>query len=186
MIERPILYTERLILRPFCLDDAPTVRELAGAYEIADVTLSVPHPYEEGMAEEWIGSHQAIYADGHGTPYTIVRRDDSQLIGAINLMRKPRFDRAEMGYWIGVPFWGQGYCTEAARAIIDYGFRELGLIKIVGTHLTRNPASGRVMTKVGLTQEGTLRQHVKRWGDHEDVAIYGLLRSEWEASREQA
>jgi len=184
MIERPTLHTERLILRPFSLEDAPIVRELAGAFEIADVTLNVPHPYEEGMAEEWISSHEAVYAEGRGTPYAIVRRDDAQLLGAINLMLTPRFDRAELGYWLGVPFWGKGYCTEAARAIIDYGFRELGLVKIVGTHLTRNPASGRVMSKVGLVQEGILRQHVKRWGDHEDIATYGLLRPEWEASRE--
>ena len=83
-----------------------------------------------------------------------------------------------MGYWIGVPYWNKGYCSEAAKALIGYGFDELGLNRVFAEHMVRNPASGRVMEKAGMTYEGTLRQHVKKWDRYEDLKVYGILRTE--------
>jgi RimJ/RimL family protein N-acetyltransferase len=181
VIEQPILSTARLILRPFSLADARDVQRLAGAYEIASTTAVIPHPYEDGMAEAWIGTHPAQLADGTGLVYAITLRATQDLCGAIGLTIKPAHRRAEMGYWIGVPFWGQGYCTEAAAALRDHAFRALGLHRLVAVHMARNPASGRVMQKIGMRHEGVLRQHELRWGAFETIECYGLLRSEWEA-----
>ena len=89
--------------------------------------------------------------------------------------------RAELGYWIGKPYWGQGYCTEAARATLDFGFEQLGLNRIFAHHFARNPASGRVMQKIGMTREGRLRQHVKKWDAFEDLELYGILKDHWAA-----
>ena len=89
--------------------------------------------------------------------------------------------RAEMGYWIGKPYWNNGYCTEAAEAVLRYGFTELGLNRIYAHHFGRNPASGRVMEKIGMVYEGCLRQHVQRWGVFEDLKIYAILKSEYES-----
>lgn len=182
MAERPVLETERLILRPFTLADAPEVQRLAGAWEIADTTLNIPHPYRDGMAEEWIGRHQERFDRGELASFAIVLRDEGRLIGAIGLAISERFDRGEMGYWIGVPYWNQGYCTEAARAVLEYGFSVRGLNRIQATHLTRNPASGRVMQKIGMSHEGRLRQHVRKWDRFEDLECYAILRSEYVGS----
>ncbi len=186
--EQPVLGSERLILRPFRLQDAPRVEELAGDRAIADTTLNIPHPYPPGAAREWIKGHAPSYRKGEGVIYAVVLRPSGELIGAVGLGLELRFNRAELGYWIGKPYWGQGYATEAAALLLDFGFRTLGLQRIMATHLTRNPASGRVMQKLGMTYEGCLRQHVIKWGIYEDVAVYGILRHEYlerQGAREQ-
>jgi ribosomal-protein-alanine N-acetyltransferase len=178
MTERPTIQTNRLLLRPFTLDDAPVVQELAGERDIASNTLSIPHPYEDGMAEVWISTHQDRYVKGASVVFAIVLKPDESLIGAMGLEISRDNDRAELGYWIGKPYWNMGYCTEAARAVIQYGFERLGLARIFASHLKRNPASGRVMQKVGMVYEGRLRRHVKKWGKYEDLELYGILKDE--------
>jgi RimJ/RimL family protein N-acetyltransferase len=181
MSKQPALNTERLLLRPFTLQDAPEVRSLAGDRAIADTTLNIPHPYEEGMAEEWIQGHEEAFEKGRQATFAVILRETESLIGAIGLVLNDRFDRADLGYWIAKPRWGKGYCTEAAREVLRYGFTELGLNRIQATHMTRNPASGKVMQKIGMSREGLLRQHVKKWGKYEDLEIYAILRSEFES-----
>lgn len=187
MAQRPTLYTERLILRPFSLDDAGEVQRLAGAREVADTTLNIPHPYKDGMAEAWISTHQVRFDEGASATFALTLRAEGQpersgpLIGAIGLEINQRHQRAELGYWIGVPHWRQGYATEAARAVVAYAFRSLGLHKIVAYHLPRNPASGRVMKKLGMQREAYLREHVRKGDTYEDLVGYGLVRSDWEA-----
>lgn len=183
MIEQPILHTARLTLRPFTLADAADVQRLVGAKEVASTIVNIPHPYEDGMAETWINTHPAQLADGTGITYAITLTETGELCGAISLRLKPEHQRAEMGYWIGVPYWGRGYCTEAARALRDLGFGALGLHRILAVHMTRNPASGRVMQKIGMRHEGTLREHALKWGVFETIECYAILRSEWEAER---
>ena len=78
-----------------------------------------------------------------------------------------------------MPYWKQGYCTEAARAVLRYGFETRGLNRIGARHLARNPASGRVMQKLGMHYEGTRRQHVLKWGVFEDIVLYAILKSEY-------
>ena len=78
----------------------------------------------------------------------------------------------------GVPYWNRGYCTEAARAVVAFGFSAWGMHRIQARHYTNNPASGRVMEKIGMTYEGCLRQCVQKWGEYLDVCIYGILEEE--------
>jgi len=179
MSGRPTLETERLVLRPFALSDAPDVQRLAGERDIASTTLNVPHPYEVGTAELWIGTHEESFEAGQLVTFAIVDRATNALLGAIGLTINVEHDRAEMGYWVGKPYWGNGYCTEAAAAVLRYAFDELGLNRVYACHLTRNPASGRVMQKIGMRYEGRLRQHVKKWGQREDLETYGALREEY-------
>jgi RimJ/RimL family protein N-acetyltransferase len=175
---QPTLETDRLRLRPFTVDDARLVRELAGAREVAATTLNVPHPYEEGMAEAWIATHAPAYAADEMATFAITLAESAELIGSIGLRIGRSHARAELGYWIGVPHWGRGYATEAARAVIAFGFEELGLNRIYAQHMASNPASGRVMQKAGMRHEGTLRQHVTKFGVRDDIAIYGILASD--------
>ncbi len=179
MTERPMLETARLILRPFTLADAPEVQRLANNREIAATTLSIAHPYEDGMAERWISSHQAKFEQGTQIHFAITRRMDGALLGNILLYLTPRHQQAELGYWIGQPYWNEGYTSEAAEAVLAYAFTVLDLHRVVAHHLTRNPASGRVLQKIGMTYEGTLRQHILKWDVFEDSAVYGILQDEW-------
>ena len=186
MKERSTIETERLLLRPFELSDAKAVQCLAGDRAIADTTLDVPHPYEDGMAEEWISSHQPKFETGELSNFAVVLRAAGELIGAIGLRITLRFDRAELGYWIGTPYWNNGYCTEAGGAVLQYGFSVLKLNRIHASHLTRNPASGKVMQKLGMVHEGCARQHVKRWDRYEDLELYGILKEQWSRNTEQS
>jgi RimJ/RimL family protein N-acetyltransferase len=87
--------------------------------------------------------------------------------------------RAELGYWIGVPYWRRGFATEAGRSIVRFGFEELGLHRVQARHLERNPASGSVLRKLGMQLEGIHRHAVRKWGVFEDVALYSVLITDW-------
>jgi ribosomal-protein-alanine N-acetyltransferase len=175
----PTLRTKRLFLRPFTLLDAKRVQELAGDEAIASTTLNIPHPYEDGMAERWIDTHQVSFENDEMIHFAIELESTGMLIGAIGLVLDLKHARAELGYWIGKPYWGQGYCTEAAEAIVQFGFATLGLNRIHASHLSRNPASGRVMQKIGMVHEGHQRKHVLKWDIYEDLELYGLLKTEY-------
>ncbi len=175
----PTLQTPRLILRPFELTDAPEVQRLAGDRAIADTTLNIPHPYEDGVAEQWISTHQNAFAQDKEATFAICRRADAVLIGAISLLGIVKGHQAELGYWIGKPYWRQGFCTEAAQAVLDLAFRRLGLIRIHARHMGRNPASGRVLEKLGMLREGCRRCHVRKWDQFEDLNLYGILSADW-------
>jgi len=180
MKEQPVLTTERLILRSYFLSDAKDLQCLIGDYAVVDTLLTVPHPYLDGMAEDWISKRQNIFEEGKGVSFAITLREQGYLIGCISLENINRtYESAEIGYWIGKHYWRKGYCTEAAEAVVKYGFEVLGLNRIFAMHMTRNPRSGRVMQKIGLKHEGQMRQMWKRWNKFEDVEMYAVLKSEY-------
>jgi ribosomal-protein-alanine N-acetyltransferase len=178
MSELPTLETDRLILRAFRLEDAAAVKAFCGTREIADTTLAIPHPYPDGAASAWIATHQPAWQAGTGATFAITARDVGALVGAIGLTITKEHASAELGYWIAIPSWNQGYCTEAARAVVAFGFDSLKLHRIQAHHLTRNPSSGRVMQKIGMRTEGLRRDAIRKWGRFEDIACYGLLSSD--------
>jgi RimJ/RimL family protein N-acetyltransferase len=179
MPDQQIMHTNKLILRPFVLSDANRVQLLAGDIKIAETTLNIPHPYENGMAEAWIGTHRESFKEGKGVTYAIVKNDTNELIGAIGLMINPNHRKAELGYWIGFPYWSNGYCTEASIALIDYGFEELDLNKIYARSLVTNVGSWTVMENAGMSYEGTLRQEVIKDGIAYDLKNYAILKDEY-------
>jgi RimJ/RimL family protein N-acetyltransferase len=179
MLPQPILRTARLTLRPFALADAPEVQRLAGDRDVAATTGTIPHPYEDGVAEEWISSHPAGLELETNVVYAVTGAAAGTLYGAIGLAVAMEHRRAELGYWIGRPYWGRGYCTEAASAVLRYGFEDLGLRRIMARHFGLNPASGRVMQKIGMAHEGQMRQHFYKWDHYEDIEFYGILVDEW-------
>lgn len=174
----PSLITHRLLLRPFTPADAAEVQRLAGDREVASTTSRIPYPYKDGMAEEWISRHAESFAKGEGISLAVTLRDKGMLVGAVGLEICKNHSRAELGYWIGKPYWGHGFAAEAAGVLLNYGFRVLSLNRVYAQHLVRNPASGRVMLKIGMRHEGTLRQHLMKWNVFEDVEVYGILKSD--------
>lgn len=176
MKELPTISLERLTLRPFRLEDAEQVQELAGDQYIAEMTLYIPHPYEDGMAKEWIDTHTEQFNEEKSLTLAIVHKKEDYLIGAITIGCNKKFDHGELAYWIGRKYKSNGYCTEA---IVHYAFEEMKLNRVYARHLAKNPASGKVMKKIGMEYEGLLRQHVKKWGEYQDLVCYGLLKDEY-------
>ena len=161
------------------MSDASDIQRLAGDRAIADTTLNVPHPYDDGMAEAWISEQRPKIEEGDLSVFAITKRAGDELLGAVSLRIDQPMDNANLGYWIGRQFWGMGYCTEAAMRVVQFGFDDLTLNRLHAQHLLRNPASGRVLQKIGMVKEGVARQHIKKWGEFEDLILYGLLREDW-------
>jgi len=174
-----VLTTERLILRRLCRDDIPALLPLIGAREVAATTLRIPHPYTVEDAETFLKYSDEVWEKREGARFGIFLRDGERLCGGTGLVVNRDHHHAEIGYWIGIPFWGNGYCTEAARELLRYGFHDLKLHRIHSSHFSTNPASGRILCKVGMKHEGVLRQHICKWGEFMDLEIYGLLASEY-------
>jgi len=185
MAELRSMTTPRLHLRPFTLDDAPAVQQLASERDIAATTLSIPHPYPNDGAEQWIRQGLDAIERGEMANFAITLKDAGTLIGSIGLGVKAEHERAEMGYWIGKPYWGRGYATEAARAVLQFGFDVLNLNRIVAHHMIHNPASGRILTRIGMQREGFFPQHIKKWDRYVDLIAYGIVRKHYDALRNE-
>jgi RimJ/RimL family protein N-acetyltransferase len=183
--EQTVLRTERLTLRPLGLDDAPVVQRLAGEKDIASTTRLIPHPYPPGAAEQWIGMLPDLYQRAEAINWGIAL-ESGPILGTIRLVLNAADNHAEIGYWVGKPFWNNGYCTEAARAVAAYGFDVLGLERIFANYLARNPASGRVLSKLGMRQEGLLRRHRRKFGRYEDLIVCGITKAEWQQQKRVA
>lgn len=177
-IEQPTLKTRRLILRPYTMADAPAVHRIVSDREVAATTLSIPHPYPDDGAVQWLKSIEQKTTEGSGIVFAITLA--GEVIGSIGLMIKGDHQHAEIGYLIARPHWGQGYVTEAAATVLRFAFETLNLNRIFAHHMTINPASGAVMRKIGMRYEGTMRQHIIKWGEQRDIAFYGITRDEWQ------
>ncbi|SKA20351.1 GNAT family N-acetyltransferase [Consotaella salsifontis] len=148
-IELPVLTTERLVLRPLVTADAPAMAALANDLRVAEMVASIPHPYSEDDALDFIAS-----VAGHPA-FAITSRDEGRLMGVVNLRPCSTPGAAELGYWLGHDYWGEGYATEAAHAIIDFGFRQFGLPLVEVACRAVNNASRRVIQKCGFQYIGT-------------------------------
>lgn len=177
--EQPVLETERLRLRPLKLEDAERVQEYASDARVALTTSRIPHPYPELAAKEWL----ANCGKQDDFTFAITLREADDLIGVIGAHPKTHGPMAEIGFWVGVPFWGQGYCTEAAREVVRFCFEDLGLKRVYASHFAGNEASGRVQQKIGMRKEGVQRWGLARFGEVKDRVMYGIIRPEWEEMR---
>ena len=175
----PTLYTERLSLRSFTQEDAADVQRLASDPDVASTTDAIEHPYQDGAAEEWIQSCFQYFDEGERANFAITLKTDGTLIGTVQLVFRNRlpYDDAELGYWIGKPYWNCGYCTEAAKAVVAYGFREHDIESIYAYYFKRNPASGRVLEKIGMRYEEYIPRDPHRYF-FEDTICYRILKSE--------
>ncbi|SHF37682.1 Protein N-acetyltransferase, RimJ/RimL family [Seinonella peptonophila] len=169
------LETERLMLRLFQSTDAKSVQKLAGHEEIARTTLGIPHPYPDGVAEAWIEHVRRAAERGEMFSFALIRKEDHQLIGCVSLRVKSAND-GELAYWVGRPYWGQGFATEASKKVVNFGFEVLGLNRVYAKAMTKNPASYKVMSKIGMKYKETLSRHLLKSGVYEDLVLYEMTR----------
>lgn len=178
----PRLATDRLRLRPFVADDAADLANLAGSPRIADTMLEWPHPFSSANARSTIAAQAAVYQGGRAIHFAVERRAPAELIGGMELGALDNPHRcAELRFWIAEAEWGKGYATEAARAVVRFGFGELRLHRIDAMHLVRSEAAGAVLHKIGMRREGILRERVRKAGRFEDVALCAVLAEEFPA-----
>jgi [ribosomal protein S5]-alanine N-acetyltransferase len=144
-----IISTERLSLRPFQPRDAGRIAYLAGDYDVARMCARVPSPYPVLAAEGWLELQAAARRKGDEFAFAVTRPRDG-LIGACGVTRLKGGSVFELGYWLGRPYWGEGYATEAARAVIEWAQARLGATGFLAGHFADNPASGAVLRKLGF------------------------------------
>jgi ribosomal-protein-alanine N-acetyltransferase len=171
--------TARLLLRPLEQADVPAIVRLAGAREISSMTANIPHPYTEQDARDFLARASEEFRSGLSVSFAICISATRELCGGVGLNITAAHQRAELGYWIGVPFWGNGFATEATRAVVAFGFQTLALHRIYALRFSENAASGRVLEKIGMRHEGRSREHIKKWDRFVDLECYGLLKSEF-------
>lgn len=174
MISPPTLETGRLRIRPYSQADIPELLPLIGSHEVAATTLRIAHPYTEQDARAFL----ELVKEPDKLWLAITLRADGRQIGGIGLRLERQHQHAELGYWLGVPYWGRGYATEAAREVLRYGFEDLGLHRIFASHFKHNPASGTILKKLGMRYEGCQREHLRKWDQFVDSELYGILRRE--------
>jgi RimJ/RimL family protein N-acetyltransferase len=165
-----IIRTERLLLRAPAIADAVRISLLAGDFEVASMTGTIPHPYSEEMAADWIRSHK----DGEeGVAFAIDL--GGALIGCVGYRAYDEV-HAEMGYWLGKPYWGFGFATEAARALIRHVFQTEGFDYLTCGHFRENPASARVIAKLGFEPSGEVLRDCAARGNKSRCVTYRLTR----------
>lgn len=176
----PVLETKRLILRAPSLKDTNTVTALANDRRIAENTARIPHPYKEADAEGFIaGANKA----GGEAMFLITLRDET-VIGACGIAAHgitTQEPSPELGYWLGVPYWGKGYATEALHAVIDYAFTDLGHDALQAGARVTNPASRRVLEKCGFQWTGVGLYRIRAINSSAPIDRFRLERGIWSA-----
>jgi RimJ/RimL family protein N-acetyltransferase len=170
----PVLETERLLLRAPRLEDAETIAALADDRRVAENTLRIPHPYALADAESFIDSANAAA----GEIVFLITTHGARVLGICGV-RKVDGEQPEIGYWLGVPFWGKGYATEAARAVIDHAFDNLGYDVLIGGARVSNPASRRVLEKCAFQWTGVGLYRIRALASSAPVDRFRLDRRLW-------
>ena len=176
----PVLSTERLILRPVRYSDAASMFEYSQDEEVSKYVLWDPHRSVLDSYES-IRDLRRLYRHGWPSSYAIALKDSDKLIGTIGFMWLNTENKsAEIGYSLSKPYWNQGFMTEALKAMIGFAFDTLHLHRIEAQHDLRNPASGKVMAKAGMTEEGILRDRIFNKGRYCSVAVYAIINPQQE------
>lgn len=174
LAENQFLETERLFLRPVTLANAEDMYEYASDDETTKYVFETHTSLEdtkENLAKYFLSKPLGNYG--------IVLRVNQKMIGTIDLRVNEDHRKAEMGYTLNKAYWGQGYMTEAAGELIRLAFEKLKLNRVEAIHDSRNPASGRVMAKIGMTKEAVLRDAVILKGDVATNVVYGITKEDY-------
>lgn len=175
MIQLPTLKTRRCTLRPWHENDIPLLPPIANTRDISwNTSYNFPYPYNIEQAEAWIHHHQ----DGTGErTWHFAVLVDKALVGGCGAYRGTdvQSHTAEIGYWLGVKYWGKGLASEMVEALVQYMTTETDVEQLTANVYGWNPASARVLQKTGFTKEGVRKGVVRKWGKQTDLMIFGKL-----------
>ncbi|QJE97608.1 GNAT family N-acetyltransferase [Luteolibacter luteus] len=175
-----VLETARLLLRQPEPDDVEAIVRYAGDPRVALKTTAIPYPYRVRDALEWLDAIEIDRVGGAVETFAIERKTVPGLIGVISLALRQDRCSAEVGYWLGVPYWRCGYATESLREVLRHAFVDRGLLYVTGWHMIENPASGKVMQKGRMIFENIVAGGIKRGDEFHDRVNYGLFADEWQ------
>jgi len=170
--------TERLAFRVPALSDGDALYALMNDFDIIKFLTSVPWPCKRADADAYIARAQSGRARGDGYYYLVIDKVTQAIAGTIDLRFDPE-KTAHFGYWYAKSAWGRGFATEALAALLEFGFRRLGLENIWGAALPGNPASIRVMEKCGLQTAGTIEVTRPNFGDRVEMVKLNIRRPDW-------
>jgi 8-oxo-dGTP diphosphatase len=179
-----VIETERLRIRSLRDDDLPDLVALIGNWEVVRWVSSVPHPYTEADGREWIARVQQDHATGHPRRFAIALKETDRLIGGVGLDGSTGDESEEpsLGYWLGQLYWGNGYGREAVAAVIDYGFRTLGIETIRAYTDPRNGASQKVLLNCGLKKVGEIKLSKPTRHGAQRAPLFRISQQELEAT----
>jgi [ribosomal protein S5]-alanine N-acetyltransferase len=167
--------TDRLVLRLVDFNDAEAVTLLCNDYAITSMNLTIPYPCTINDTINWLNTQKMLYLRGLQINFAITLKTNGTIVGVIGFDIERPHERAKLGYWIGRIYWNNGYATEACHAMVKYIFMQLKMHRIYATTLGENTSSIRVLQKIGMQFEGTLREHAKKDGLFKDINNYGML-----------
>lgn len=169
------LETARLFLKPLTLETAIALVPLANNEAVTGWTARLPFPYQESDARSWFEG-----MDENDSPWSLhLREAENDPVGSIGLRHHGRVGTADLGYWLGEPYWNKGFVSEAARAVVDYGFNEVGLDCLRAGCNPENGATKRIFEKLGLTYVETIEEDIPARGRVEKTAYYELRSDAW-------
>ena len=171
---------KKVVLRQLKLSDAPLVQKYLKDPVMTKWTLNIPYPYPKNGGVKFIAKARSLKRRNKAIVYAITQKDSDNIVGVISFQDFNWPDKcAELGYWLGKPFWGKGLMTDATQLMLDLGFRVLKLHKIKAGVFADNPASIKVLMKNGLKREGVLRHRRMRFGKWRDTVLLAILETEF-------
>jgi len=177
----PVLESERLKLRAFEDRDVARLVHTCAPKNVAQNTRTLPHPFTEKDARDFLERCAREYAEGKFICWAACRKPDGLLVAHVGMRTNRAHNNAELGYIVAPDEQGKGYATESALAAIRWAFGPAGLHRVEAGWYPHNPASGRVLEKLGFTREGMVREAALRFGQYYDCIIMGMLKREFEA-----
>jgi len=175
MREQPVIEGGIIILAPLTPEDAERVHLLAGDPAIAETAMRIPHPLPRSSAEEWITDCIRGWEEDRCAVWKILLPGSHMLIGAVGLTIDTIHNHAELGYWVGREYWGNGYARAAVKEVIRFAVEIIGIHRIHATCLPYNTASIRVLNETGFVYEGCMHEHVFHQGDYRDLLLFGIV-----------
>ncbi len=162
-------------LRPFRMSDLESLVEHINDRTIARYTLRIPYPYTSLDGKDFLRKQTQRHKKKESLIFAIAV--EGEAVGGIGLHKIEKRHKAELGYWLGREYWGQGMMTEAVHLVTTYAFEELHLKRVCAKVFPFNAASARVLEKAGYTYEGCLRKNVMKNGKVLDELVYAKVRS---------
>ena len=175
-----ILETDRLVLKPILEDDADFIYQNVKEYEIARWLVNLPYPYPKDGAIKYIRETTELMKKGLSYELPIRLRSTGELIGVMAVLNVDKKNKnAELGYWIAKKEWNKGYAVEAGQKVLEFGFNILNLERMYAKCVFENNASRKVMEKIGMKYEGTMRYEILKENQYFDMSYYGIIKENW-------
>lgn len=172
--------TKRLIIRPYVPKDADILCKIIGKYEIYKTTYEIPYSCDIKYAKRWIKNVINNALENRAYEYAVIRKSDNRYLGNVGLINIDFANqKCDISYFIDPIYWGNGIATEASAQLIEYAFNVLNMNRVGGTCMEHNIASSRVMEKLLMSYEGTVRGYFIKDNEYVDLKIYSIMKNEF-------